>query len=104
MRTSLLALGAALALGIAGGAFADQPANGGQTSNQTSANATPPKKATDPLDQTVCRHEQATGTRIPGPATCRTRREWAEMAARAHQTVDSAQTTGFFITPPGPTP
>ncbi|HEY1752111.1 MAG TPA: hypothetical protein VGG29_12685 [Caulobacteraceae bacterium] len=99
MRTSLIALSAVLALGAAGSAFAGQPANG-QAPNQatTSATATPaPKKAAaaDDLDKTVCKRDASTGSRIPGPVTCRTRREWAQMAAAAQHSVDEEQTTGL---------
>lgn len=54
------------------------------------------KKMVDPrlADQTiVCKHEDATGSRLGAKTICYSRGEWAAMAADARQSMDRIQTS-----------
>ena len=45
----------------------------------------------DPLDQTVCRHMEETGTRLGGAKVCHTRREWAQMTRDSRRMTEQIQ-------------
>ena len=49
------------------------------------------KPVVDPMDQTICRTMQETGSLIGGDRVCHTRREWTEMAREGRRTVEDTQ-------------
>ncbi len=49
------------------------------------------KPAVDPMEQTICRTMEETGSLIGGDRVCHTRREWTEMAREGRRTVEDTQ-------------
>jgi hypothetical protein len=94
MRFPALCLAAVLSLGAGGLALADSA----PSTTQGASTTTKTIPAADP-NQTICKHIETTGTRIPGPKVCRTRQQWADLAAQARDGVDSAQSRGEYIPP-----
>ncbi len=99
MRRSLLSGFAALAWTLgAGVALADStPQPGGSPQTAPAATQAAANKGPGDPDQIICRRQEVTGSRLPGPKECHTRAEWAQMKANGY---DQLQTLGA----PGPTP
>lgn len=73
----IVSIGAAL---IATAALAQAPAD---TQTSTSSNGD--------LNQIVCVNERVTGSRVATQRVCRTRAEWAELAAQTRQNLNRTQ-------------
>lgn len=74
----LAALGSALSAGVSP-ARADPPAGAAKptaeaASTQAASNAAPAKP-----DPVICKRDETTGSRLPGPKECHTRSEWAQI-------------------------
>ncbi len=70
---------------------AGKPADAPTTVAPALAQASPtPTRAKDRPDEVVCRRMAISGTRVLGPKTCMTRREWKSMEGRGMEDIEAA--------------
>lgn len=72
-----------------------QSASGTQTESTTVSPAVvqaapTPNRAKDRPDEVVCKRLPISGTRVLGPKTCMTRRDWKSMEGRGMEDVEAA--------------
>jgi hypothetical protein len=95
MRILAVALATGMLLG-AGQASATEDPTAGAPVPPPSA-APPPASRLDP-NQVVCKRQEQPGSRLGGAKICRTRQEWADIAAASRTTVDRMQ-SGASLSP-----
>jgi hypothetical protein len=92
VRTSLAAV---LVLSFAAPAFAD-----GATNSAAAGGSSTASSGYNP-NQTVCRHEEVTGSRLAGPRVCHTRQEWAQIDSDRRNGIDTTTARGDLLHPVG---
>ena len=92
----VMAVFAGASYGEDGTASASKPADGTATSAGTTANSAP-----DGQDEMVCRRVTLTGTLLPGPRVCKSRKVWEQQQQNSKDLLDDATHKGLQGGVPG---
>lgn len=72
-----------------------------QTPNPPPTASTTADKPQNPDDELICRRAQLTGSLLPGPKICKTRKIWREEQQNAKDLLNNATTRSLQASPPG---
>ena len=96
MRVRVLALTAALIVASATVSFAEKPDPDAKPAAAPSA-----KDAQDPQDEMICRRATLTGTLLPGPRICKSRKVWEQQQQDSKDLINKTTTRGLQAGTPG---